>query len=147
MLIADIKTARGEYQITIDGLTYDLLSPVELSLRDHYEIGEAYTRMRSLQEVIQRQAPKKGRKEIEAFRSSVADAMQEIDDALAACLKPIMKKVPERIVARLPQMARLEIIQAYQSAMARERVEELVKAGEETGTKGPFPDGAASLPA
>jgi hypothetical protein len=124
MVIADIKIARGEYELRINGITYSLLAPGELNLRDHYLIGQAGIRLSYLQPIVNQDIPDDADPQRKAeLEAQVAQALSELNRHLETCTIPILAKVPADIRGKLTQTDLMSVMTAYQSAMLRERGE------------------------
>ena len=136
MIIAEIKTKHGENELKIDGITYSLLAPGELSLRDHYLIGEAGVRLLYLQKEINAETPDDASEtQREELEEKVARAMAELDRCLRTCTSSILSRIPEDIRVKITQTQLMSIMTAYQMAIRQEN--ETRSGGEAAGAR-PF---------
>jgi hypothetical protein len=121
VVIADIKTDRGEYELKINGITYSLLAPGELTLRDHYIIGAASVRLQYLHKEINVELPADAtdaqRKE---FDERVSCALAELNQCLKTCTASILSRVPVPVQDKIAQVQLMSILTAYRLAMQQE---------------------------
>jgi hypothetical protein len=137
MLLAEIKTKHEEYELKINGISYSLLAPGELTLRDHYVLADAAIRMRQLQAVITQKIPEDDT-EREAVEMQIKTALSEIGEYQKRCSDAILARVPAEVRSSLTETNITTIIEAYRSAMMRERV---LENGE--GSESPFREGGS----
>jgi hypothetical protein len=137
MLLAEIKTKHEEYELKINGISYSLLAPGELSLRDHYVLADAAIRMQQLQAVITQKIPEDEAGK-EAAETQIKTALSEIGEYQKRCSDAILARVPAEVRASLTETNITTIIEAYRSAMLRSR---LPKEGE--GSESPFREGGS----
>jgi len=136
VIIAEIKTKHGEYELRIDGITYSLLAPGELSLRDHYLIGEAGVRLLYLQKEINTDTPDDASEtQREELEEKIARAMAELDRCLRTCTSSILSRIPGDVRAKITQTQLMSIMTAYQMAIRQEN--EARSGGEAAGAR-PF---------
>jgi hypothetical protein len=139
MVIADLKTARGEYEIRIDGIKYTLIGPSELTLRDTYLIAEANERLLYLQVQLTRPEPKDGtRSELIEHRNGLKAVMAEASQQIDRCLAPVFSKVPAKVLRRLTEVQKKNVVDLYMRAIAQERQVRTDRATEQGG-ESPFP--------
>lgn len=122
--LLDLDTITDRPVIAIDGETYAIRSPGELSVVESHRFG-------------------RWGKRIEELADQDGDAAEaELDALVAKVCKAILVDVPDEVFGKLPGAQRWAIIDLFTALRLRET---LKVAGAMTAARGPIPDSLGSL--
>lgn len=105
--LAAFSTTRERPSIKIDGVTYELLEPDDIKLKEALWMEKASRRIDALMKLMQ--------------EDENAEATEELADLIFRVTDILMREVPEKVKARLTDIQKLSIIRAYMDALAARR--------------------------